>query len=196
MSAFSSRRHYFCLPGLRANLPFASEWYVIYISHGYLLNIPSEKCSWEQRQSVLLLIRQVEMWETHGELPSKAYFLESPETSGHATSLAHWVELEVVPCDLRDPVSQIGLPWWLSGKEFACNTGAAGDMVWSLGQEDPLEEGMATHSTILAWRIPWTKEPGGPQSMGSQRVRHNWSNLTCTHACPSNKVCIIIVLPL
>ena len=196
MSAFSSRRHYFCLPGLRANLPFASEWYVIYISHGYLLNIPSEKCSWEQRQSVLLLIRQVEMWETHGELPSKAYFLESPETSGHATSLAHWVELEVVPCDLRDPVSQIGLPWWLSGKEFACNTGAAGDMVWSLGQEDPLEEGMATHSTILAWRIPWTKEPGGPQSMGSQRVRHNWSDLTCTHACPSNKVCIIIVLPL
>ena len=196
MSAFSSRRHYFCLPGLRANLPFASEWYVIYISHGYLLNIPSEKCSWEQRQSVLLLIRQVEMWETHGELPSKAYFLESPETSGHATSLAHWVELEVVPCDLRDPVSQIGLPWWLSGKEFACNTGAAGDMVWSLGQEDPLEEGMATHSTILAWRIPWTKEPAGPQSMGSQRVRHNWSNLTCTHACPSNKVCIIIVLPL
>ena len=43
----------------------------------------------------------------------------------------------------------------------------------SLGQEDPLEEEMATHSTILAWRIPWTEEPGGLQSMGSQRVRHN-----------------------
>ena len=40
----------------------------------------------------------------------------------------------------------------------------------SLGQEDPLEEGMATHPSILAWRIPWTEEPGGPQSMGSQRV--------------------------
>ena len=40
----------------------------------------------------------------------------------------------------------------------------------SLGQEDPLEEGMATHSSILAWRIPWTEEPGGLQSMGSQRV--------------------------
>ena len=38
----------------------------------------------------------------------------------------------------------------------------------SLGQEDPLEEGMATHSSILAWRIPWTEEPGGLQSMGSQ----------------------------
>ena len=45
--------------------------------------------------------------------------------------------------------------------------------VGSLGQEDPLEKGMAVHSSILAWRIPWTKEPGGPQSMGSRRVRHD-----------------------
>ena len=45
--------------------------------------------------------------------------------------------------------------------------------VQSLGQEDPLEEGMATHSSILAWRIPWTEEPGGLQSMRSQRVRHD-----------------------
>ena len=44
--------------------------------------------------------------------------------------------------------------------------------VRSLGREDPLKEGMATHSRILAWRIPWTEEPGGLQSMGSQRVRH------------------------
>ena len=45
--------------------------------------------------------------------------------------------------------------------------------VRSLGWEDPLEKRMATHSSILAWRIPWTKEPGGLQSMGSQRVRHD-----------------------
>ena len=45
--------------------------------------------------------------------------------------------------------------------------------VRSLVQEDPLEEGMATHSSILAWRILWTEEPGGLQSMGSQRVRHD-----------------------
>ena len=44
--------------------------------------------------------------------------------------------------------------------------------VRSLGQKDPLEKGMATHSSILAQRIPWTEEPGGPQSMGSQRVGH------------------------
>ena len=43
--------------------------------------------------------------------------------------------------------------------------------VRSLGREDPLEEGTATHSSVLAWRIPWTEEPGGLQSMGSHRVR-------------------------
>ena len=42
-----------------------------------------------------------------------------------------------------------------------------------LGEEGPLEEGVATHSSILAWRIPWTEEPGGLQSMGSQRVGHD-----------------------
>ena len=47
--------------------------------------------------------------------------------------------------------------------------------VWSLGQEDPLEKGMATHSSILTWRIPWTEKPGGLQSMVSQRVRHDWA---------------------
>ena len=46
--------------------------------------------------------------------------------------------------------------------------------VWSLGWEDPPEKEMATHSRILAWRIPWTEEPGGLQSMGSQRVGHDW----------------------
>ena len=45
--------------------------------------------------------------------------------------------------------------------------------VRSPGQEDPLEEGTETHSSILAWRIPWTEKPGGLQSMGSQRVRHD-----------------------
>ena len=45
--------------------------------------------------------------------------------------------------------------------------------VQSLGQEDPLEKEMATHSSILAWKIPWTEEPGRLQSMGSQRVGHD-----------------------
>ena len=46
--------------------------------------------------------------------------------------------------------------------------------VRSLGQEDPLEEDKAIHSSILAWSIPWIEEPGGLQSLGSQRVRHEW----------------------
>ena len=50
--------------------------------------------------------------------------------------------------------------------------------VWSLVREDPLEKGMATHSSILAWRIPWTEEPSGLQSMGSQRVEHDWATNT------------------
>ena len=52
--------------------------------------------------------------------------------------------------------------------------------VWSLGWKDPLEEGMATHSSILAWRIPWTEEPGGLQSKGSQRVGHDWATQRST----------------
>ena len=47
--------------------------------------------------------------------------------------------------------------------------------VQSLGQEDPLEKGMATHSSVLAWRIPWTEQPGRLQSTGLQRARHAWA---------------------
>ena len=55
-------------------------------------------------------------------------------------------------------------------KESACS---AGDLGLNLGREDPPEKGMATHSCILAWRIAQTEEPGGLQSMGLQRVRHD-----------------------
>ena len=57
---------------------------------------------------------------------------------------------------------------WSDGK--ACNEG---DRVQSLGREDPLENKMATHSSILAWKIRWTEEPGRLQSTGSQTVRHD-----------------------
>ena len=52
----------------------------------------------------------------------------------------------------------------------------------SLGQEDSLEEEMVTHSSVLAWKIPWTEEPGSLQSMGSQRVGHDWAH-TRPHLC-------------
>ena len=62
---------------------------------------------------------------------------------------------------------QLHFPGGATGKETACNEGL------NLGGEDLLEKGMATHSSIPAWRIPWTEEPGGLQSMGSQGVGHN-----------------------
>ena len=62
------------------------------------------------------------------------------------------------------------LPRWLGTKESACK---AGDKGWIPGWEDPLEEGMATHSSILAWESLWSEEPGGLQSMGSQRLGHD-----------------------
>ena len=54
----------------------------------------------------------------------------------------------------------------------------------ALSWDGPLEEGMATHSNILAWRIPWTEEPGGLQAIVLQRVRHDGSDLACTQALP------------
>ena len=53
--------------------------------------------------------------------------------------------------------------------------------VWCLSRENPLEKAMATHSSVLAWRIPWTEEPGGLQSIESQRVVHNWATNKHTH---------------
>ena len=61
-----------------------------------------------------------------------------------------------------------------SGKEAACQCRKY-TKVWSLDQEDPLEEEMATHPSIVPWRIPWTEEPGRPLSMRSQRVKNNWA---------------------
>ena len=67
-----------------------------------------------------------------------------------------------------------GFPGGASSKERVCQSRRRKTQVQSLGWEDPLEEGLATHSSLVAWRIPWTEEPGRLQSMGSQRVRNNW----------------------
>ena len=66
--------------------------------------------------------------------------------------------------------SILELLWWLGRQKIACKVGDLGSI---LGREDPLKEGMATHSSTLSWRIPWTEEPGGLQTMGSQRVRYD-----------------------
>ena len=72
--------------------------------------------------------------------------------------------------------SEFGLGWASLIAQTVKNSPAMLETwVWSLGQEDPLEKEMATHSSMLVWRIPWTEEPGGLQSMGSQRVGHDWA---------------------
>ena len=72
-----------------------------------------------------------------------------------------------------------GFPGGAGGKEPACQCRRHDLRVWYLGWEDPLDKGMTTHCSVLAWRIPWKEEPSGLQSIGSQRVRHNWSDLAC-----------------
>ena len=69
------------------------------------------------------------------------------------------------------PVVELGRPMWFSGKE-PLNLAMQETPVQSLHQEDPLQEEMATHSSILAWRIPWKEELGRLQSIELQRIRH------------------------
>ena len=91
------------------------------------------------------------------------------------------------PCDLSlahcpgqcGPELSMHMPWVVA-QRVRILPAMRETWVQSLGWEDTLEKGMATHSIILAWRIPWTEEPGGLQSSGSQRVRHDWVTNTFT----------------
>ena len=85
----------------------------------------------------------------------------------------------------RSPGEGIGYPlqysWTSLVAQLVKNPPAIWETwVWSLDWKDPLEKGMATYSSILAWRIPWTKKSGKLQSMGWQRVRHDWATFTFT----------------
>ena len=76
-----------------------------------------------------------------------------------------------------------GLPQWLSGKESVCNAGGTGNSSSIPGSgKIPWRKAWQPTPSALAWRIPWTEESGGLQSMGSHRVGHDWSNLACMHA--------------
>ena len=80
------------------------------------------------------------------------------------------------------PLLSVGFPDSSVSKESSFS---AGDQSSIPDQEDSLEKETATHSSILAWRIPWTEEPGRLQSMGLQRVRHDWGTVTFTFHCVS-----------
>ena len=71
-----------------------------------------------------------------------------------------------------------GLPRWLMVKNLSVMWET---QIWSRGREDPLEKGMETYSSILAWRLPWTEKPGRLRPMGPQRAGHNWATNTDIH---------------
>ena len=98
-----------------------------------------------------------------------SYTSHSPINLNHSAS-------QLLSLKMGNTTSRNGLLLLLSDKESVCQCRRLEfkQEMWvpSQGQEDPLEEGMATHSSIFAWIIPWTEELGGLQSMGSQRVGH------------------------
>ena len=91
-----------------------------------------------------------------------------------------WPELRVLNYVTQDEQGCFKGPW-IFPCGSACN---AGDSGLSLGQEDSLGEGVATHSSILAWRIPWMEESGRLQSLRLQTVGHDWSDWALTHKGP------------
>ena len=96
-----------------------------------------------------------------------------------AQSLSHWTAREAPGAYIRSDENAPELNVEMIEQLYECAQrlkrlpGKRETRVRSLGQEDPLEKEMGTHSSTLAWRIPWTEEPGGLQSMGSQRVGHD-----------------------
>ena len=89
-----------------------------------------------------------------------------------------------------------GFPSGSVVKNPPANAGDVRDVGSIPGSENPLKEGMATHSSILAWRIPWTEELGGLQSMGLQRAGHDWGDLARTQCkCVSPNLPVFPTLP-
>ena len=145
------------------------------------------------------------MWE-----PIPCPGIEPRSTAMGAQSLSHWTPREVpAPAIASHPIS--GVKYLLSTCLYV-GASLAAQMVKNLpamqetqvpclGQEDPLEKGIATHSSILAWRIPWIEEHGGLQSTGSQRVRHNWATSTLVskwdlqETCPWHLPQVQLVIP-
>ena len=84
--------------------------------------------------------------------------------------------------------SQTGFSRWLRGKKKKICLPMQETHIWSLGQEDPLEGEMATHSSIHAWEIPRTEEPGRLQSMGSQKVGHDWATAYAEEPNKANQI--------
>ena len=129
-------------------------------SHGYR-NRQRQRLTSSPRITSTLIIWRLLVWCTN----KRSQLTFNPCLSFQLHWINNWVKLR--------------LPRWHSGKNTPANVGDEGLIsLW----EDPLETKMVTHSSILAWTIPWTEEPGGLQSLGSQRVRHNWATKQQQHS--------------
>ena len=100
---------------------------------------------------------------------------EFPSSLFSVSSMVSAMESLLSKClseEIKGPICPMDFPGDSEGKVSAYNVG---DWIWSLGCEDLLGKEIATHSSTLAWKIPWMEEPDRLQSMGSQRVGHNWA---------------------
>ena len=111
--------------------------------------------------------------------------MDFPDSSVSKESTCNAGDPSLIPGSGRSAGEGIGYPlqysWASLVAQLVSNPPAKQETwVWSLGWEDPLEKEMTTHSSILAWRIPWTEKPGRLHPMGSQRVGHDWITNTFT----------------
>ena len=130
-------------------------------------------------EGITLTVSSFRICNSSAEIPSPplAWFVvllsKAHLTSRSRMSGSRWITTSLCLSGPLTPFLYISCVYSCSdGEESACSVGTC---IWSLGQEDPLEKGIGTYSGILSWRIPWTWDPGGLQSMGLQRVRHNWA---------------------
>ena len=114
--------------------------------------------------------------------------LQPKGLSKESTEMTYNAKCHMIHITIAAYLNKLSLFWWASQVVLAVNNPSANagspaleTWFWFLDSEDPLEEGMATHSCILAWRIPWTEEPSGLQSIGLQRVGHDRRNLAHMH---------------
>ena len=169
---------------LQAPLHFTwpSHWTAMLGKQGSVCHLPrpsflekhknSFQCSHEQTSGCLTDWVQIPAWQPPGCAALGKWIkiltvISFPHLSnGQQQDIHKSVNIMLIYSTSRSPIS--GLPWWLGSKESACKQVTIETWIWSLGQEEPPEEEVVAHSSILAWKIPWTEELRGLWSMGLQ----------------------------
>ena len=130
-------------------------------------------------------VKDREEWRAaaHGVTKSRIWLSNWTTTKSWIAQIIPSIKKKIFHLNrLKHVALLLGLPKRLSGKESACSAETQETRVQALAWEDALEEGVATHFSILVWEIPHTEEPGGLQAMGLQKSQTQLSNQTCTHA--------------